>query len=116
MANTETAAMALLRANLGYSAGTVPTDVSLLMSNDLATAEADLARAGIDIDQTDAADLNLLVMFAAWLYRKRVTGEARPAMLKIEINDRKVAKATASPSPADDGEDGEDAGNGEAGT
>lgn len=92
----DNSALALLKANLGYTAGTTPAEVTLLLENDLAAARQDLQRIGIGIDDTDAADLNLLVMYAAWLYRKRVTGEGRPPMLQIIINDRKVAKATGA--------------------
>lgn len=84
----------LLCANLGFTVSTAPAAVMLLIENDLDTAAADLERIGIKIDEDVAADRNLLVMFAQWLYQKRKTGEGRPPMLKIQINDRKVAKAT----------------------
>ncbi|MBQ3276255.1 MAG: hypothetical protein IJH47_04255 [Oscillospiraceae bacterium] len=87
-------AKALLCANLGFTVSTAPAAVMLLIENDLDTAAADLERIGIEIDEDAAADRNLLVMFAQWLYQKRKTGEGRPPMLKIQINDRKVAKAT----------------------
>lgn len=87
-------AKTLLCANLGFTVSTAPEAVLTLIGNDLDTAAADLGRIGITIDENVPADLNLLVMFAQWLYQKRKTGEGRPPMLKIQINDRKVAKAT----------------------
>ena len=55
-----------------------------------------IAEGASDLDASDALDQQLIVMYAAWLYRKRVTGEGRPPMLQIIINDRKVAKATGA--------------------
>lgn len=94
-----TAAKALLRANLGYPDETsVPAGLVQMMENDLDTAQADLLRDGIELDLSKAGDLNLLVMYATWLWRKRATGEGKGRMLREAINDRKVAKATEAPT------------------
>lgn len=45
---------------------------------------------GITIDMEDGDDLNLLVMHAAWLYRKRAGSDPMPPMLRQAINDHKV--------------------------
>lgn len=91
------AALALLRANLGYPLSAVPDDVTALMTSDLDAAAADLTRMGIPADEADPSDLTLLVMYAAWRYRKRINGEPISPMLRAAINDRKVAKATQTP-------------------
>ncbi len=94
-----TAAQALLRANLGYpDSSSVPAGMDQIMENDLDTAQADLLRDGIELDPSKADDLNLLVMYAAWLFNKRKTGEGKGRMLREAINDRKVAKATEAPA------------------
>ena len=91
------ASLALLRADLGFAAAeTVPEPVASLMDTYLDTAAADLQRDGIVIDESVPADLSLLVMYAAWLYRRRASGEGKSEMLRQQIRDRKVAKATGS--------------------
>lgn len=96
MAEEISAAQALLQADLGFLAGTVPEPVQSVLASDLAAARGALSRAGLAADETEAEDLSLLVMYAAWLYRKRISGDPMPAMLRQAINDRKVAKATAT--------------------
>ena len=74
MANST--ALALLRTNVGFpSADAVPDGVTELLKNDLDTAAAELVDMGIVLDESRAADINLQVMYAAWLYNKRKTGE-----------------------------------------
>ena len=97
MANTqtETAAFALLRVNVGFpTADSVPAGILTLLQNDLDTATADLSAMGITLDTTAAADVNLQVMYAAWLYNKRRTGEGKPRMLTSAIHNRQVSLAT----------------------
>ena len=92
---TETAAFALLRVNVGFpTAESVPAGISTLLQNDLDTATADLSAMGITLDTTAAADVNLQVMYAAWLYSKRRTGEGKPRMLTSAIHNRQVSLAT----------------------
>lgn len=52
-----------------------------LLENYLAAAASNLLREGVRDD--DSADYNaLLVGTAAWMYRKRITGEAEPRYLR----------------------------------
>lgn len=88
-------ALALLKADLGLY--TVSGPVEDLVNSKLSAAKSALAKMGITIDQADGDDLNLLVMHAAWLYRKRAGSEPMPPMLRQAINDHKVApKAVTS--------------------
>ena len=97
MANEESAAMALLRVNVGFpTAGSVPAGIDSLLQNALDTATADLLAMGITLDTAVAADLNLQVMYAAWLYNRRRTGEGKPRMLSSAIHNRQVALATGA--------------------
>lgn len=41
-------------------------------------------------------DLQLVAMYAAYLYRKRDSGATMPDMLRSELNDRVVKKGTVS--------------------
>ena len=99
MANEESAAMALLRVNVGFpTAGSVPAGIDTLLQNALDTATADLLAMGITLDTAVAADLNLQVMYAAWLYNKRKTGEGMGLALSARIHNRQVARATKGDS------------------
>lgn len=91
------AALALLRANVGYpDAASVPAALADVLANDLDAAVLRLKRSGItvDPDTEDPDDRNLLVMYAAWLFNKRKTGEGMPLMLSREIHNRQTALAT----------------------
>lgn len=48
-------------------------------------AQVALQRAGITLN---SGDDQLTVMYAAWQWRKRDTGEGMPRMLRIELNSR----------------------------
>ena len=92
-------ALALLRTNVGFpSADAVPDGVTELLENDLETAAAELVDTGIVLDDSRAADINLQVMYAAWLYNKRKTGEGMGLALSARIHNRQVARATKGDS------------------
>ena len=53
----------------------------------LASAKAEIEREGIKL--TDSApDENLIVQYAAWMWRKRDSGEGIPRMIRWQINNR----------------------------
>lgn len=87
------AAMALLKADLGRT-GSLPEDVAAFMAQKLDAAAYALADAGILIDEAKPLEMDLLVMYAAWLYRKRDSGAELPPMVRLAINNAKVARAT----------------------
>lgn len=43
---------------------------------------------GITLDSSSVSDGNLQVMYAAWLWRKRDSGEGMPRMLRWLLNNR----------------------------
>ena len=87
---------AMLKADLGFLTEP-PESIRTLMEAKLNAAHVRLARDGVVIDQSDPSDEELVVMYAAWLYRKRDSGEGKPQMLRQELNDRKVdGKVSAS--------------------
>ena len=92
---SDTYALSLLKADLGLY--TVSGPIESLLESKLSAAEASLAKMGIEIDRESGDDLNLLVMLAAWLYRKRAGSDPMPPMLRHAINDRKVAPKVVSP-------------------
>lgn len=89
------ASLAMLKADLGYT-GAVPEEVSKLMEMHLDAAMGELSKAGIAIDEARPEDLCLLVMYAAWRYRRRSSGDGMPPMVRQAMNDWKVAAATGT--------------------
>lgn len=86
-----TTALSLLKTNLGLL--TAPSDVETLLCHFLDAAAVELTNAGAPVDENDPSDLSLLIMYAAWLYRKRDTELPMPPMLRYAINNHKVRKA-----------------------
>lgn len=73
----------MLKVDLGIS--TTAYDERLLQY--LKTAAAELRREGVTL--TDSVDDgHLQIMYAAWMWRKRDTGEGLPRMLRWQINNR----------------------------
>lgn len=90
--NLTAAALGMLKANVGLLRP--PAEIEDFMISCLKTAAADLARAKISLDAESTDDLHLLAMYAAWLYRNRVTGAAKPEMLRGAMRNRQVGGAT----------------------
>lgn len=83
---------AMLKADLGFYAEP-PAAVGAYMQQLLDVALRRLKTDGVAVDQTDPEDEALVVMYAAWLYRKRDAGGAMPPMLRLALHDRKVREA-----------------------
>lgn len=45
------------------------------------------------LNKSDPADAQLIVMYAAWLWRRRDTMEGMPKALRVALNDRKFREA-----------------------
>lgn len=84
--------LALLKADLGLYTAAGPVEDFLRQK--LGAAESALGKKGILLDPGDKDDIDLLVMYAAWLYRKRAGSEPMPPMLRAAINDHKVHAIT----------------------
>lgn len=54
----------------------------------LNAAQAAIETEGVTIVKDSLADGNLVVMYAAWLWRKRESGEGMPRMLRWALNNR----------------------------
>ncbi len=92
--NAQSAAFALLCADIGLAPSSVPPATQDLMNADLAAARRRLGIAGIFVNDDDLDDLQMLTMYAAWLYRGRVSGQPMPQMLLLAIRDRQTAGGT----------------------
>lgn len=89
MANT--IEMALLKTDLGFT-GPLPYEMEAFLQQKIEAARSKIAKHGIALDERDNDDLDLLVMYAAWLYRKRAGSDPMPPMLRLAINDHKVTQ------------------------
>ena len=54
----------------------------------LTTAQKEIEREGITLSLSDVDDSNLVIQYAAWLWRRRDTGEGMPRMLRWLMNNR----------------------------
>lgn len=58
-------------------------------------AKSEITREGATLVDT-ASDSQLVVMYAAWLWRKRDTGEGMPRMLRYAINQKVFSQKMSS--------------------
>lgn len=76
--------LGMLKVDLGIS-----TDVyDTRLAQYLTTAENAIITEGVTIDREDIRDCTLVIMYAAWLWRKRDSGEGMPRMIRYELNNR----------------------------
>ena len=83
-------AMALFLTDLGYKKTGTPPEILDFMQSKLEQAMQRLAGAGILVDETAPADVDLLVCYAAWLYRGRVNQQAMPVQLRRVLRERQA--------------------------
>lgn len=68
--------------------GITTTAYDQRLSQYLVSARAAIEIEGIKIVEQSISDCNLIVMYAAWLWRKRDTGEGMPRNLRWMMNNR----------------------------
>lgn len=78
--------LAMLKIDLGIMA----TAYDQRLGQYLQTAKEEIKREGVKnlSASSHIADANLVIQYAAWLWRKRDTGEGMPRMLRWQINCR----------------------------
>ena len=67
--------------------GITTTAYDVRLSQYLMSAREAITIEGIDLTES-ISDCNLIVMYAAWLWRKRDTAEGMPRMLRWMMNNR----------------------------
>lgn len=80
----ESTMLEMLKVDLGIS--TSAYDERLAQYLDAASAA--IRAEGITLDMEVISDGNLVVMYAAWLWRKRDTGEGMPRSIRWMMNNR----------------------------
>lgn len=88
------AALALLKANLGYYDSTIPAALLGYLTYLLSYALDSFAGMGIVLTPGVLEDDMDQMTYAAYLYRQGVTGAGKTEMLRQIIRDRKVRAAT----------------------
>lgn len=84
MATTEDTILQMVRIDLGIN-----TDVyDGRLKQYIAAATAEIEREGVHLSKTAVVDQNLIAQYAAWMWRKRDTGEGIPRMIRWQINNR----------------------------
>lgn len=74
----------MLKVDLGISIDAYDTRLAQYLT----TAQRSIATEGVTIDRDSVEDCTLVIMYAAWLWRKRDTGEGMPRMVRYELNNR----------------------------
>lgn len=87
---TEQDRLAMLKVDLGIS--TSAFDERL--KQHLANAKTQIEREGANLDLEDIGDNSIIVMYAAWLWRRRDSMEGMPRMLRYALNNRVFAEKT----------------------
>ncbi len=83
----------MLCTDLGLLPENLSEPLEALLQAKLDAAQQQLHDAGIEL-KGGLDDLDLLVSYAAWLYRGRVKQQDKPLMLKTLLHNRQVARAT----------------------
>ncbi len=86
---TATERLAALKVDLGI----VTTAYDGRLAQYLETAEQEVNREGVADDETTAYN-NLIIQYAAWMWRRRDSGEGMPRMLRFWLHNYKLDQLT----------------------
>lgn len=90
---TEQDRLTMLKTDLGISS----TGYDDRLKQILRSSETAIKKEGVStLDNTDLDDCQLIVMYAAWIWRKRDTQEGMSRMLRWSLNNRIFAEKAAS--------------------
>ena len=81
---TDAQKLTMLKTDLGISA----TSYDTRLGQYIKSAEASITREGVTLDDEAIDDAQLVVMYAAWMWTKRESGEGMPRMLRYKLNNR----------------------------
>lgn len=77
--------LAALKVDLGIKSTTAYDE---RLTQIIKSSYAMIVREGATLDASDLEDAQLIVMYAAWVWRRRDTGEGMPRMLRWQLNNR----------------------------
>lgn len=75
--------LSMLKVDLGISTTAYDTRLALY----IAIAAIEIGREGVTLTES-VSDAQLQIMYAAWMWRRRDTGEGMPRMLRYALNNR----------------------------
>lgn len=85
---TDAEKLTMLKTDLGISS----TAYDARLAQYITVAKAEIGREGITLSADSLDDENLIIMYAAWMWRKRESGEGMPRMLRYALNNRLFAE------------------------
>ena len=74
----------MLKVDLGIVTSAYDTRLTQYISY----AKQSIKEEGAELDLSSVADMQLVVMYAGWLWRRRDTGEGMPRMLRYALNNK----------------------------
>lgn len=77
--------LGMLKVDLGIKATTAYDE---RLEQYIEAAKKSITEEGITLDLEDIQDCQIVVMYAAWTWRKRDSGEGMPRMLRYALNNR----------------------------
>lgn len=80
--------LAAMLANLKIDLGITTTAYDSRLEQYLQAAAVFITEQGATLDYDSIQDAQLIVMYAAWTWRKRDSGEGMPRMLRYALNNR----------------------------
>lgn len=81
-----------LLASLKVDLGITTTAYDTRLTEYLKRAESEIEREGVSLSASSLSDQNLIIAYAAHMWRKRDTGEGIPRMIRWQINNRLFGK------------------------
>ena len=79
---TEAEMLDALKIDLGITANAYDTRLAQYIES----AKKAIEREGVKLDLTDIDHVQTVIMYAAWMWRKRDTGEGMPRMVRYQLN------------------------------
>ena len=80
--------LAAMLGMLKFDLGIATTAYDSRLNQYLKNAEEQITREGVVLDYGVIGDQQITVMYAAWTWRRRDTGEGMPRMLRYTLNNR----------------------------
>lgn len=74
----------MLKTDLGITTAAYDPRLEMYLEN----AQTEITREGISLNMDTVGDMQLVVMYAAWTWRKRSDGSGMPRMLRYALNNR----------------------------
>lgn len=76
--------LAALKVDLGITTSAYDERLQTYLDN----ARAEITREGAALDPSNLSDNQLVIMYAAWTWRKRDSGDGMPRMLRYALNNK----------------------------